>query len=163
LALIATAMAGQEPPTGVSLASPASVIAAQELPTGALLPPPAKVVALNVIARDSKNQPVADLGIDDFHVTDQGKPQRIIFFHRNEDAVQLAPVGSHKYSNRSGAAAPHALVILFDLLNANLSYQGAGTEEIVHALEHLKTAGEVYLYLLTNNGNLYPVHPLPSP
>jgi VWFA-related protein len=162
LALIGRAMVAQEPPTGVSLAPPARALATQEPLTGASLPAPAKVVALNVTARDSKNRPVADLGIDDFHVTDQGKPQRIVFFHRNEDAVQVAPAGPHEYSNRSGAAAPHALVILLDLLNANLSYQGAGTEEIVRTLEPLKTAGEVYLYLLTYNGNLYPVHPLPS-
>jgi VWFA-related protein len=150
LALIGIALIGME-------------TAAQEAPTSNSIPPPARVVAVNVIARDSHDQPISDLHVDDFRVTDQGKQQRIIFFHHNEDAVQLTPVGPHEYSNRSGAAAPHALAILFDLMNADLSYRGFGTEEIIRAVGRLKTSSEVYLYLLQNNGTLYPVHPVPGP
>ncbi|HXP84822.1 MAG TPA: VWA domain-containing protein [Bryobacteraceae bacterium] len=133
-------------------------------PAGHPLSPPAKVVTLNVIARDARDQPVGDLGVDDVQVFDQGKPQRVILFRRTEDSRQLsAPLGPHEYSNRSGAAAPHAVVILFDLLNANFAYRGYGAEEIVRALQHIESGDSVYLYLLTANGTLFPVRPLPDP
>jgi VWFA-related protein len=117
-----------------------------------------------VIARDQHDQPVGDLSVDDFQVSDQGKAQRITFFRRNEDNRQLAaPLGPHEYSNRSGTAAPHGVVILFDLLNADLGYRGYGADEIVRSLQHLESSDFVYLYLLTNGGTLYPVRQLPGP
>jgi VWFA-related protein len=143
----------------------AGALVAQSPRTGGnSLPPPAKVVTLNVIARDQRDQPAGDLGIDDLQVTDQGKPQKIVFFHRNADNRQLAaPLGPHEYSNRTGVTAPHAVVILFDLLNASFAYRGYGAEEIVHALQPLESSDSVYLYLLTSNGTLFPVRPLPDP
>lgn len=143
------------------LALTAGALVAQGQPRAAL-PPPANVITLNVIARDARNQAVTDLSVDDFQVTDQGKPQKITFFHRYEDGRQLsAPLGPREYSNRSGAA-PHALAILFDLLNADFSYRGYGAEEIVRSLEHLESSDLVYLYLLTSAGKLYPIRAAPD-
>jgi VWFA-related protein len=140
-----------------------ALVAQSPRPSGNSLPPPAKVVTLNVIARDQSDHLITDLGIDDFQVSDQGKAQKILFFHRNEETRQLsAPLGPHEYSNRSGMSS-HAVVILFDLLNANFEYRGYGTEEIVRALQHLESSDSVYLYLLTSNGSLFPVRPLPDP
>jgi VWFA-related protein len=78
-------------------------------------------ITLNVVAFDNHDQIVGDLTSQDFQVSDQGKPQRIVSFHRNTD--------------------PQAVVILAD--------GGFGTEEI-KALEHLKLIDSLYLYLLTD-------------
>lgn len=132
-------------------------------PAAKPFPPAAPVVMLNVIARDAKDQPVADLNVDDLQVTDQGKQQRVTFFRRNEDSRQLvAALGPHEYSNRSSTGAPHGVAILFDLLNSDLGYRGYGSDEIVRTLQHLESGDQVYLYILTVSGTLYPVHPVPE-
>src|SRR5215471_14227415 len=77
-------------------------------------------MTLNIVAFDSHDQIVGDLTGQDFQVSDQGKLQRIVSFHRNADP-QAPPV-----------------VILFDLLNDNLANRGQGTAEIIKALEHLQ-------------------------
>jgi hypothetical protein len=74
-----------------------------------------------------------------FQVSDQGKPQRIVSFHRNANAPQVAP----------------PVVILFDLLNDGLGNRGYGTKEIIQALEHLESSDSLYLYLLI--GRLSPM------
>ncbi len=55
-----------------------------------------------------------------------------------------------------------ATVILLDLLNANLSDRGSGWEGISRAVEHMETTDGLFLYLLTAEGKLYPVHGLPG-
>jgi VWFA-related protein len=124
------------------------------------LPQRSKMVTLNVVAFDNHGEPAVDLRSEEFQVSDQGKSQRIAFFRHTEDVPQLAaPPAADGSSKR---AVPHPMVILFDLLNANLSNRGYGVDEIVHSLEHLESGDSVYLYLLTNSGSLYPVHALPT-
>ena len=101
-------------------------------------------ITLNVVAFDSHDQIVGDLTSQDFQVSDQGKPQRIVSFYRNADP-QAPPV-----------------VILFDLLNDGLGNRGYGTKEIIQALEHLESSDSLYLYLLTSQGQT-PVRGLPTP
>ena len=48
-------------------------------------------ITLNVVAFDNHDQTVSDLTSQDFQVSDQGKPQRIVSFHRNADS-QAPPV-----------------------------------------------------------------------
>lgn len=103
-------------------------------------------ITLNVVAFDNHDQIVGDLTSQDFQVSDQGKPQRIVSFHRNANASQVAP----------------PVVILFDLLNDGLGNRGYGTKEIIQTLEHLESSDSLYLYLLTSQGET-PVRGLPSP
>jgi VWFA-related protein len=103
-------------------------------------------ITLNVVAFDSHDQIVGDLTSQDFQVSDQGQPQRIVSFHRNAESQVTPPV-----------------VILFDLLNDNLSNRGYGTKEIIQALEPLALSDSLYLYLLTGQGVLKPVRGLPNP
>lgn len=114
-------------------------------------------IALNVIAFDSHHQIVGDLTSQDFQVFDQGKPQRVVSFLRNDepqarlnnvpDAPQVAP----------------PVVILFDLLNDGLGNRGYGSKEIIQALEPLELSDSLYLYLLSSQGELKPVRGLPNP
>ena len=105
-----------------------------------------KRITLRVAVFDGHNQPFGDLKSDEFQITDQNKPQRIVSFRRNEDLPQLnAPI-----------------VIIFDLLNANMANRNLAQEEIVQVLEPLESSDSVFLYLLTNAGTLYPIHPMPD-
>jgi VWFA-related protein len=106
--------------------------------------PPTNHVALHVAALDSAGNPVPDLTASDFKVFDNGSPQKVV-------SVQPNPAGG-----------PPALVILFDLVNSNLSSRGEIASIVKTSLPRLPDAGPLYLYLLVENGSLYPVHGLPA-
>jgi hypothetical protein len=59
---------------------------------------------------------VTDLTAGDFKVADQGKSQTLLLF-RSPVAKNSAELGPHEYTNRPGGLMPHAVAILFDLLN----------------------------------------------
>lgn len=121
------------------------------------------MVDLNVVAVDNHGQPVTDLSRNEFQVSDSGKPQTIAFFrHRDSELWHAPALGPKEFSNRGGANIPHATLILFDLLNERFATRGTSANQLVHDLEALETADFVYLYLLTLNGSLYPVHGLPG-
>jgi VWFA-related protein len=105
---------------------------------------------LNVVARDGKGRAITDLTSADFQVFDDGKLQRITSFRTHS-----APL------DRTGTLSPKILIV-YDLLNASPSQRGYTSSLIVHTLEPLEQGDSVYLYLLTNEGDLYPVRALPS-
>jgi VWFA-related protein len=104
--------------------------------------PPARDVDLRVVAVDSAGQPVPDLAASDFKVYDNGSPQKVVSVHLNQ------------------TGGPSALVILFDLLNSSFSSRGEVWELMKRSLVHLPSSGNLYLYLLVDDGSLYAVHPL---
>jgi len=101
-------------------------------------------VALNVVALDSAGNPVTDLTAADFAVFDNGARQQIT-------ALDLKQ-----------SAAPHPLVILFDLMNLNMESRGAVENAMKISLAKLPANDSLYLYLLTEDGKLEPVHGLSS-
>jgi hypothetical protein len=78
---------------------------------------------------------VCDFTSDGFQVTDAGKPQTIVFFHRNDIKLRQQASGPNEFSNRSGETIPH-----------------------VHDLERMESADD--LYLLTVDGGFYSAHGL---
>jgi VWFA-related protein len=123
----------------------------------------ARMVDLNVVALDSHGAPVTDLTRDDFRITDAGKPETIAFFRHRDNAAKPAPrLAPGEYSNRSAANVPHATLILFDMLNQEFGTRGSTTANLIHDLQSFESADYVYLYILTVNGDLYPVHGLPG-
>jgi len=124
----------------------------------------AQMVDLNVVALDNHGQPVVDLTSDEFRVTDNGKPQTIAFFRHRDSALAAVPaLAPNEFSNRGGANVPRATLILFDLLNERFGTRGFTANQLVHDLESLESADYVYLYCLTLDGRLFPVHGLPGP
>jgi VWFA-related protein len=122
-----------------------------------------RLLDLNVVALDSHAQPVTDLTIGDFQVTDGGKPQKIVFFrHRDSSVWQKPQLAPNELSNRGGAGIPHATVILFDLMNESFGTRGTAANQIVRYLEGLENADYLYLYILTVEGRLFTVHGLPE-
>lgn len=106
--------------------------------------PPGKVVTLYVTAIDANGHAVTNLTSADFQIFDNGKLQHIVSF--KPPAAQSGP-----------KTAPATTVILFDLLNANFDRRGYESGLLVHALEPLEAGNSVYLALLTNSGDFYPV------
>jgi VWFA-related protein len=106
-----------------------------------------QMLRLNVAALDGRGQPVADLTKADFQIQDAGKDQPIAFFHAN---------------NHPAGVVSHATIVLFDLLNADMTNRGFSTDEIVRSLQGRETSDFLYFYLLTADIKLQPVHPLPN-
>ena len=126
-------------------------------------PPPEAQVNLNIVALDSKGQSVMDLSAADFRVSDNGKAQNIATFRRRESRLSPAEtLGPRQYSNRAGNAIPHATVILFDQLNTQFADRGYVFNQLVRSLQQFESSDNLYLYLITTNGSLYPVHGLPD-
>jgi VWFA-related protein len=122
---------------------------------------PTGLVRLNVTVLDSNGAPVDDLKASDFQVSDQGKPQNIVFFRQNPNVVQAMPLAPHEFSNRAGAA-PHSTVILFDLLNQNQTDRLDAWHKLGRSLQQLPSGDSLYLYLLSLEGNLVPIHEIGS-
>lgn len=101
-------------------------------------------VTLNVVATDSSGKPVPDLTAADFRVSDNGSPQELTAFRRNQ------------------GNGPSALVLLFDLLNLNLASVGYEWQQIKQSLPEMPASESLYLYLLVKDGSLYAVHALPA-
>jgi VWFA-related protein len=116
----------------------------------------AGLVRLSVAALNSSGEPVLDLKADDFQVSDQGKPQRIVFFRGKANPE---PSGPHEFSNRA-ADPPRSTVILFDLLNENQSDIQNVSRKVGRSLQQLESGNGLYFYLLTLEGNLSPIHPI---
>jgi len=102
-------------------------------------------LTFTVIAVDAKNQPVTDLRAGNFRISDNGVPLA-------PRCVRFQEPGSR----------PLSTLVLIDLLNANLSERGLSANDIAVSLRKLEPAGHVYLYLLTKEAKLYPVHGLPA-
>jgi VWFA-related protein len=117
---------------------------------------------LNVVALDSHGQPVTDLTAADFQVLDEGKPQQIVWFRFAPGKTAQTALAAREYSNRS-TPPRFAIAILFDMLNDRILGDAVVRTEIVDALKNLESADNLYLYLLSPRGELFPVHPLPRP
>lgn len=125
--------------------------------------PSSHLVDFNVVALDSRGEPVRDLKSEELEVFDNGKRQTLAYFRHLESAPrQRVPLGANQYSNRGAANLGHPVVILFDQLNQVLGDRGYTSNAIVHSLEPMENGSDLYLYLLSVDGQLYPVHALPT-
>ncbi len=116
------------------------------------------LVRLNVLATDGSGQAVSDLKAEDFRVTDQNKAGRIVFFRHNDGATWAAPAQGSEFSNRPAGGPPHSTVILLDLMNQSQSDRLDAARNLGKSLQQLEAGDSVYLYLLTLEGKLEPIH-----
>ena len=119
--------------------------------------PPGTLVHMNATALDG-NEPVGDLRADDLKLTDQGKPEPILFFRQNSVPQPGGPLGPNQYSNRPGGLLPHSVVILFDILHHNASDRLNIWHKLRASIPKLESGEGVYFYLLTLEGTLTPIH-----
>jgi VWFA-related protein len=105
--------------------------------------PAAKSAILNVTALDSKGHPVTDLTNAEIQIFDEGKLQPTASFQAN-------------------ATQPASTLILWDLLNGIPDRQHYTNLLLAKTLEPLEKGDSTYVYILTNQGALYPVHGIPT-
>jgi VWFA-related protein len=118
-----------------------------------------RLVRLDIVATNAKGEPVTDLKSSDIQVREDGKPQRIVFFDPPGSTPVLAPSAAGEFVNRR---EPIPTIILFDRWNERILTADSGWMDISAALEGLESVEQIYIYFLTNRGELFPVHPLPG-
>jgi VWFA-related protein len=128
-------------------------------------------VIVNVSALDSNGHAVTNLTSADFQILDEEKPQAITSFKvaspqsaptlRKRTASENRSDGGEdtemKTSDLEGFVPP--IVILFDLMNTPWSKREYIANRLINLLNPLETDEGIYLYLLTTDGELYPVRP----
>lgn len=119
---------------------------------------PQALVRLSVSVTNAKGEPVTDLEPADLHVREDGKPRQIVFFRFAGKKDQGEPAAG-EFSNRRRSAPT---VILFDRWNERMLTATSAWQGIRDALPHMNSVDRFFIYFLTNHGDLFPVHPLPS-
>ncbi len=121
---------------------------------------PRRLIRLSVAATDAKGEPVADLRASDIQLREDGKPRPLIFFRFDGTRREMLPAGPGEFANRSGLTPT---VILFDRWNERLLTSAQAWGDIDNAIGRMESVDRIYIYFLTNQGEVYPVHPLPPP
>jgi VWFA-related protein len=121
--------------------------------------PPHRLITLNVSATNSRDEPVTDLKLDDLQLREDGKPQPLVFFRFAGANSKTAPPTPGEFANHP---TPPPVVILLDRWNERLVMSSRSGIELGTAIQRLETVGNVYIYFLTNKGELAPVHPMPG-
>ncbi len=127
-------------------------------PSLVLVESPHRLVRVSVVATNPKGEPITELKAADLLVREDGKVRPIVFF-RFAGRKRAAASGPGEFVNHP---APPPVVILFDRWNERMMTAAAGLNDIGRALQHLESVDLVYIYFLTNHGDLFPVHPLPA-
>jgi VWFA-related protein len=123
-----------------------TVMEATPLELSETAPAKKEEVILNVSALDSSGRPVTDLTSADFQIFEDVKPREITSFKAT--SAQNPP-----------GTPPPPIVILFDLMNTIPLQREYIASRMIEVLEPLETDEGIYVYLLTNEGALYPVRP----
>jgi len=95
-----------------------------------------RLVVVDVVATDSKGQPIVDLKAEDFTVLESGQPQKIdgFSFQHPGDAQSSAPAQQlppNVVSNAPQFASSGLNVILFDTVNGDLTSQAYAKDQLV--------------------------------
>lgn len=124
--------------------------------------PAGPLLTFNVIAVDAKGSPVRDLKTTDLRIYDDGKLMRAAFCRPLQAAdPNVPPLDPGEFSNRPVRGNSQTTLVLLDLLNENLAERSMGWNEIGRTFQKLEAGRHFYLYLLTKDGVLFPVHGLP--
>jgi VWFA-related protein len=115
---------------------------------------PVRLARVNVVAFDAQNQPVAGLTADDFHISTDGKAQKIALFRGPATA-------SREPSNRP-APAPQTTAVLFDLMTQGRTDRLDAARRIGQSLKQLESPGSVFFYTLLLDGTLSPLRGFPE-
>ncbi|HLY19205.1 MAG TPA: VWA domain-containing protein [Bryobacteraceae bacterium] len=118
---------------------------------------PPTLMHLYPVAFDAAGEPVTDLTMADFKISDQGKPVTISFFRRPRNGPPAAP-GPMEYSNRPRGSMQRTVAILFDLMNESQPNRMDTWHAFTKSLPQLESGEGVYFYLLNLEGELVPIH-----
>lgn len=116
----------------------------------------ARLVVLDVIVLDGSGHPVSQLKADDFKLSENGKPQRLVAFDEHQIFRPTQPpkpfhLPPHQYTNVPEEEASGPLtVILFDTLNTALTDQVAARLQMLKFLKALPSGQRTALFSLSS-------------
>src|SRR5512146_1650888 len=135
--------------------NPASAAQPPVYESSAVLKIKTRLVVVDVVARDSKGAPIADLKRDDFSILEDGKEQKVrIFSFQQPDASLAAQSPSPAQTTNMVDNLPHfqagrALnVVLMDALNTSHLNQAFMQDSMIKFLEKLPENEPIAVYLL---------------
>jgi VWFA-related protein len=113
-----------------------------------------RMVVVDVVARNSKGEPVTDLKPEDFNLVEDGKPQKISSFsfqhpelHANTLQAPILPPNT--YNNLPRYKPNGALnILLLDSLNTNSPNQAFARDSMIKVLQSLPENEPMAVYLL---------------
>jgi len=120
---------------------------------------PQRLVSLEVAAISAAGDPVTDLHEAEIQVREDGKLRPVVFFRFAGNNRPLAMAAPGEFVNRP---APAPTLILLDRWNQRMLIAAAAWLGITTGLQSMESVDRVYIYFLTNHGDLFPVHPLPA-
>ena len=131
-----------------------------------------RVVQIEVLVKDSRGNPVANLSKDDFTVTDEGKPRKIDIFSPtagkpggsgsdvtpNASSMPPSPALPPKtFSNRNAgppADTGHSTVIVLDQVNAFLEDAAYARGQVMSLMKKLPPDERIALYVIARKEGL---------
>src|SRR5579859_2396926 len=124
----------------------------QDYKSPAVLRATTRLVVIDVVATDNQGAPVGDLGIDDFTVLEDDKPQKIsgFSFRQSTTVTELKQQARlNLFSNVPRFTGPSSLnVILLDSLNAEYLSRTYGRDQLLRYLESGPTIQPTAIYAL---------------
>jgi VWFA-related protein len=120
--------------------------------------PAGRLVRLNVSATTSKGEPITDLAASDIEVREDGQVRPVIFFRFAGAKRTTLGTRAGEIANHPG---PEPTVILLDRWNETAVTAASAWIDIGAALQHVETVENIFIYFLTNHGELIPVNVLP--
>jgi len=113
-----------------------------------------RLVVVDVVATDSKGQPIKDLKAQDFTVLENGKPQAIsdFTFHHpgGEPVVREAKLPPHVVSNAPQVHGSSMNVILFDTVNGDFSEHAYARDQLLKFLNTSQIGQPLAIFALEN-------------
>ncbi len=118
-----------------------------------------RLVKLNVAAIDARGEPVTDLRATEVSLREDGRPRHIAFFRFAGSKRPALATGPGEFAPPS---TPPITVILLDRWNERMMTTASAWGELSRQLRNLESTDRVYLYMLTNHGDLYPIRAIPG-
>ncbi len=120
---------------------------------------PQRLVRLSLAATDLSRDPVIDLAASDIQIREDGQVRPAVFFRFAGPRRSMLPPAQGEIANHP---APAPTVILIDRWNERFTATASAWVDVANALQHTESAERVFIYFLSNHGDLFPVQPLPS-
>jgi VWFA-related protein len=129
----------------------------------------ARLVEVSVVVTDRDRNPVTGLTANDFHILDDGKPQKVaLFWIEGEGSSSATPPSTtppprpaREFSNQL-ADTGGVTIILFDVLNTPSGPKMRARDQIVRFLEQIRPDDRVGISVLTGDGSLRVLHDFTS-
>src|SRR6185437_11697535 len=137
------------------VASPVIVLSQTATPVssdGGTLQVTSRIVYVDVVVRDRAGHVVRGLTANDFHLTEDGKPQTVAFFSDHSSdfaAASEVPASKLSFSN-VGPTSNSVNIILVDFYNTATLDQPYARKQVVRFLESLPPGHQTALFVLGN-------------